>query len=487
MSQHGNGDALWEPAPLPYFKRVQPGDVGYIRAGCFHLLFSAGYPLGKRQLGIDAPFTFEKLDIGLIIDCEPRVPGYLHTEGVRVTGARLPPSASPVPMLESGSRYTFQLTGGQGAILVTKYQTYREDIQRMGDFEKYTKKHYGSWVAFAEKTGHGSDVNPVLVTGVDRTRDFAMVSYSNVDNLKCEFTTSVPEVASASAWGTWEARGFVHTTCGPQSRCVPTQATSSALSGNSDTETVSDEYDQCVFVRYYTMRKRLGIPKIIRAGAGPHDLGPGCREGKKSPKVEASSTLDSGSDIVSRSCGDDRGDDRSPVVTIGTESNIIVHNTIANSDADSALIHHRDIALLREPGGSIDLSAQLLERRPSITVDGDGAGTIECQADLSTDRRPYDTATPTPLSISSKIGRGKMPGKIPPLPVVMATDTVSAKTSLMRIVSWDGKSQNIYQVLTTAFEAKDYLDCIKDLRAQNIDPPSYINSLDKVSSHSFRR
>ncbi|KAF9646883.1 kinase-like protein [Thelephora ganbajun] len=73
-----------------------------------------------------------------------------------------------------------------------------------------------------------------------------------------------------------------------------------------------------------------------------------------------------------------------------------------------------------------------------------------------------------------------MPGATPPLPVAMATHTASAKTSLMGIANWDGKSQDIYQVLTTAFEAKDYLDCIKDLRAQNIDPSSYINGLDKI-------
>ena len=59
-----------------------------------------------------------------------------------------------------------------------------------------------------------------------------------------------------------------------------------------------------------------------------------------------------------------------------------------NSDADSVLIHHRDIALLREvrcttagnvnaqfptqPDGSTDLSIQLIEKQPPIIVDGNG-------------------------------------------------------------------------------------------------------------------
>ena len=84
MSKLNRGDALWfvvqfplmyltwmdattrEPAPLPYFKRIQPGDVGYIHEGCFHLLFSAGCPPDGVQPGVDVPHTFEQLDVGPI-------------------------------------------------------------------------------------------------------------------------------------------------------------------------------------------------------------------------------------------------------------------------------------------------------------------------------------------------------------------------------------------------------------------------------------
>ena len=67
-----------------------------------------------------------------------------------------------------------------------------------------------------------------------------------------------------------------------------------------------------------------------------------------------------------------------------------------------------------------------------------------------------------------------MPGAIP-----------SASVFLEQVANWDGKTQDVYRALTAAFEAADYLDCIKNLRARNIDPPSYINSLDKVSSYSI--
>ena len=339
-----------EPAPLNYFKRIQLGDVGYVRRGCFRLLFSAGCPLGERQLGVDVPLTFQPLAVGPIINMQPRLPGYLSTNTVQETGVGLGASMCTVPcvrsvapispsdpnvynrMLGPGFNISFQLTEKQGAALVTKYPTYREDIQREQIFEEYTKRHYDSWVAFVREAGHGNDIKPVLVTGVDMTRDFAMMSYSNNGVcLSSEFTASVPGVASASvsAWGTWRTEGLVHTNCGPQ-LCRPpssTQTTDLISSDNNHMEMVSDEYNQCVFVRYYTVRKRpLLVPKVIKASAGPHDLGPGGRDDKGSP-LGARSGSDSGSDVASSLFDDDGNDNRGSAASIDSESDIIIHNT----------------------------------------------------------------------------------------------------------------------------------------------------------------
>ena len=236
--------------------------------------------------------------------------------------------------LQPGFSVSFELSEKQGAALVTKYPTYKEDIQREQIFEEYTKRHYDSWVAFARKAGHGSDVNPVLVTGVDMTRDFAMMSYlNNGVRLKSEFVASIPGVAaaSASAWGTWRTEGLVHTNCGPQACLPPSPAPAEAVdpspSGTGRMEPVSEEYNQCVFVRYYTMRKRpLLIPKIIRAAAGPHHLGPGDR-GNEEPPLEAQHESDSDSDDASSSFDGDEDDDRSSVTSVESESDMVVQNT----------------------------------------------------------------------------------------------------------------------------------------------------------------
>ena len=202
--------------------------------------------------------------------------------------------------MEPGVRFSFELTEKQGAALVTKYPTYREDIEHESAFEEYTKRHYESWVSFARNTRHGNDIKPVLVTGVDMTRDFAMIAYANNSaSLLSEFTTSVPLVgsASASAWGTWRTDGLVHTNCGPQVCSPPSPSNTSGAILAGATQTDENEYNQCVFIRYYTMRKRaLMFPKIIKAGAGPHDLGSGNNRDETSPELMLESESDTDSD-----------------------------------------------------------------------------------------------------------------------------------------------------------------------------------------------
>ena len=71
-----------------------------------------------------------------------------------------------------------------------------------------------------------------------------------------------------------------------------------------------------------------------------------------------------------------------------------------------------------------------------------------------------------------------------PFGVTTLYHTTSTPLLLDRVVNWDGRSPDIDQVLAAAFGAEDYLDCLRNLQAQGIDPLSYINSLDKVRTQS---
>ena len=88
-------------------------------------------------------------------------------------------------------------------------------------------------------------------------------------------------------------------------------------------------------------------------------------------------------------------------------------------------------------------------------------------------------------AISREIQQPETPGATPRPPAVTTGRSLPAAIFLKIITDWDGNFQGISQVLTLAFEADGYLDCIKDLKAQGIDPLSYINSLDTVCSYSI--
>ena len=219
--------------------------------------------------------------------------------------------------LEPGASFSFELTGNRGAALVTKYPTYRGDALRESAFEKYTKRHYESWVTFARHKEYGNDVHPVLVSGFDMSRDFAMVAYSNEStSLESDLTIAVPMLASASAsvWGTWRTKCSPHTNYGPQQCLLPLSDRAIDFpSSQSDSRSIPNEFNQCLFVRYYTMRsRRWMLPKVIRAGAGPHDLGPGDNRGDTFPEL----TVQSEAEFTMTNDEDDSGD----------ESDIVVRN-----------------------------------------------------------------------------------------------------------------------------------------------------------------
>ena len=142
-----------------------------------------------------------------------------------------------------------------------------------------------------------------------------MVAYSNESaSGESDLTIAVPMVASASAsvWGTWHSRCSPHTNYGPQecSPPPPERAIGSPESSQSaEASRIPSEFNQCVFIRYYTIRKRLGwFPMVIRAAAGPHDLDPGDDTGDNFPELMARLNTEDMDDA-------------------DLESDIVIHNT----------------------------------------------------------------------------------------------------------------------------------------------------------------
>lgn len=152
--------------------------------------------------------------------------------------------------------------------------------------------------------------------------------YSDYDHgLECQFKTLAPGIAPTSAWGAWETTRPIYENLGPQ-LCRPptTQNMDLTLSSGNPAGTVSDEFNQCVFIRYFRMiTRKLRAPKIIKAAAGPHDLGTGGHDGEEWP-LQAQYDSGSGSDIASSPLVGNWLNDAGSVTSVESEPDIVIHN-----------------------------------------------------------------------------------------------------------------------------------------------------------------
>jgi len=187
---------------------IRIGDVGFIDEGQFHLLFYAGSQPGQ-ELGVNVPKSFVPLTIKETSFRTPRKAGRLssrHVQEVEVTasatGYALSLGQSPAFLRNvlhrtQGARpyFSLRLGGKRGAALVTRYPTYIEVASHQATFDDYTKRHYESWVAFAREEGYKPGIQPVLVYGIDVTRDLAMTAYSKT-SFETDLFINLPTVVA---------------------------------------------------------------------------------------------------------------------------------------------------------------------------------------------------------------------------------------------------------------------------------------------------
>jgi len=151
-----------------------------------------------------------------------------------------------------------------------------------------------------------------------------MVAYSEEgSSLESDLTVAVPMVASGSAafWGSWHTRCSPYTNFGPQ-QCSPPPP-EHAADPMVHPESAPKEFNQCVFVRYYTMRsKKWKFPKVIRAGAGPHDLGSGDNEVDTFPELANQSDAE-----PTTSSDEDLGGEGGLTGDAGSGPAVVVRNT----------------------------------------------------------------------------------------------------------------------------------------------------------------
>ena len=169
-------------------------------------------------------------------------------------------------------------------MLITGHEMRGRHAHQELHFQEYIWKHHESWLEFANKR-HGRGVrlqDLMLVYGCHMTVDFAMFTFSDVTGeTEMALEAAFPGIASVSVAIAQNAAQRVSPSVnfGPWRQSSSSSAGVSVIEGASAIEDLSDNFKQCVFIkRYRIQRKWAGLgPKVIKASAGPHDLGSGNR------------------------------------------------------------------------------------------------------------------------------------------------------------------------------------------------------------------
>jgi len=328
--------------PIPHNRtRIRIGDVGVICEGQFNFLFHTGPRPEERQPGADVPSTFEPLIIEEPRYRLPRPDDHLCAGSVQETGINLDATISATTyvsslrppsnrlqnvldrLLRSDAGFSFKLTGKRGAALVTRYPTYIEDIQvrQVSEFRAYVERHHSSWVMFACDKGYLRGVHwPVLVTGIDVTKDVAMMAYSN-ENYSLT-AQSVTEVRHLSASASIRLAVTRSENCSPHFHQWPVRWNDQPRDFPPPLQMEPpDDFEMGVFIRYYIGCPRVGgwLPlRVMKAGAGPHDLGPGDNRGDALPELTVQSDAEppKGTSGDSGGQSDFTGDSDSESITV---------------------------------------------------------------------------------------------------------------------------------------------------------------------------
>ncbi|KAF8526895.1 hypothetical protein BU17DRAFT_40032 [Hysterangium stoloniferum] len=284
-----------EPAPSGY-EVIQIADVGYMYYGSFCRLFSAALPETHPSNSRGVPENFFPIIFDEGDKClwrQPRPPAALHSNSIQIKGVDAGLSTN------QRGNVQFESTAAQGAILLTNDKTYRADTLQKGLMEEYGIRNIDYWLEFAQRKGHGVKMKDIMfVTGFDVTTEYAMAAFSDANkNISLEFQAKVPLASTnASVWGSWVTTSSVHYNCGPQVRIPPSptanlnsstmgEALQSQYPVDNQLRKPPKGYNQCVFVRRFRFERKMfrRVPKVIKAAAGPHDLGSGDRHKDSAP------------------------------------------------------------------------------------------------------------------------------------------------------------------------------------------------------------
>jgi len=268
------GYPLWDPEPTNGQGEVLIGDVGYLGQGGFYRLFNATRE-AEDSIQIAVPPDFKKFQLGSIpITSANDVvdKGPLFSKTVRRLEA-----AGGAGSQSVNAAFQCECTGKQGALAILDTPGKRELVQQTRRMAKYMKDNIETWHRWAISNDVGLDVaieDILFVRGWIKTSCWAVVAFCD-DSRHTKLTFSGDlGLPVSNVFGIETQVETTTPTCllqiGPQ-RFRRANATA-PLVPNQPAH-VQEQYpsDQCMFLHYFKLKKRLLWPSKIEAAAEPRD------------------------------------------------------------------------------------------------------------------------------------------------------------------------------------------------------------------------
>ncbi|KIP08045.1 hypothetical protein PHLGIDRAFT_127288 [Phlebiopsis gigantea 11061_1 CR5-6] len=394
LISRGHGLPLWQPEPTR-LGEILVGDVGFTEEGCFYRLFNVLRPEGDSANARGVPEGFVPLRVNEedIVHTNPEFipPGPVcSTQSVNFKAQAGASSHS------LGAAYTFNCSGSQGAMAVLGDFGSQSKAVSNWAFRQYMRKHHAAWHAFATRRGFAVRAGGiVLVYGWLKTSEWAIAAFQNQGRAHdISFQVGLESFAAAQfavSLGE-DVQVSMEQRCGPLRQGMPRTIASSR---------VSVPRDQCLFLRYYKLKKRLfRRPKVIitadaRDVHGTQDfdpppqehvrglLGEGrqiCQSGENSSLEVGHTEHDAGVVTETEDLDDGDSSDSSDIEQVpGTKEppdllDYLADYILKHSDAEVAIVGHDELYDALPPAAwPEDREAALKARAPSVAVT-DGVG-----------------------------------------------------------------------------------------------------------------
>ncbi|GJE89772.1 hypothetical protein PsYK624_058790 [Phanerochaete sordida] len=384
-----HGLPLWQPEPTK-FGEVLIGDVGFVFEGCFYRLFNAirdaDDPV-NAHCGVPPDFVPLQYNETAMLHTTTNYlpPGPLYSSSMRQLdiGAGLSTHGA-------GARYRFACESDQGALAVLGSSATRSLVlQSCTAFRAYMHAHHDAWHAFAAALGHTLDADDiVLVSGWLKTSSWALAACTRAGRAH-EFAVQAQLADLAGVEFHVEVKeDGAHSV---EQRCGPVREASQSGDGEPP-------HDQCLFLRYYKMKRRKFFGKrLVAAGSREQSLNDADQalltkilaDQLGSPLVDltAEGTPARAADSILSSLEDEDGDDafefevqEEPEALFHDPIDDVLDYILLTSEADVAVASHDDLFSLCPDSWPENWAAFLAESRPLVDVDSDGVGQIQATA-----------------------------------------------------------------------------------------------------------